>query len=232
MVGCSAGKVKPPGIEDGGAGKVYTIKQLRDRSLKARPADGATVLIHNGVITAIRNKDGFYMREGKGAHEAILVYTAGSQPMDTEGHPLRVGDLVSVRGKLHSFNQTDELVKPLAVTVAGNGDHSPVSVKTSGLKPGSPAAEGMESHLVRVSGATVTALSSGDDSFWISDSPGQCDEAAPVCARVSDFFYDGGKKDGKPAVTVGAKLSFVTGVVNGFKDQHTLDVRDDKDLVP
>ncbi len=65
---CVAGRVTPPGIEDGGAGKVYTIKQLRDRSLKERPADGTTVLIHGAVITAVREtgSTGFYVREGKG----------------------------------------------------------------------------------------------------------------------------------------------------------------------
>lgn len=232
LAGCANGRVSPPGMEDGGAGYVYTIKQVRDRSLKQRPQGGSSVLIHGAVITAIRGSasPGVYVREGTGPHQAIFVYFGGAQPLDHKGIALRRGDLVSVQGELHTFKGTDEIVKP-TVYVSGNGDAAPVSVKTTSLAPGSSVAEGWESHLVRIAGVSVAGLTTNSDSFWVTDSSGSCGAKQSGCTLVSDFFFDGGAKNGAPAAKVGWTFSSISGVVNGHTDQHTLDPRTASDLV-
>lgn len=233
--GCSSGRVQPPGIEDGGAGAVYTIRQLRDATLGQRPAAGTRVLVHGAVITAIRTATpgsyGFYIREGKLAYQAIFVYTAGQLPADSKGLKVQQGDLVSVRGKLGSFNEIDQLETPDLIVVSGNGDNTPVDVSSGHVAPRSSSADKYESQLVRLYNVQVTAQESSTDAFWVSESARACDEATPVCARISDFHYDGGKANGKPAGSKGARFSSITGVLSGFRGLHSVEPRDDADLV-
>ncbi len=227
----------PTRANPGGAACPFTVRELRDRSLGVRPADGTLVALKNLTVTAVRttkaNNFGFYVREGTAPFEALFVFTKGATPADAGGTPLKPGDRVNLEGKLVDYSNTDELEAPAKVEVNGSGDLTPVDQKTDALKPGSATAEAMESQLVKVSGVKVGAMvdATKSDSFWVSDSGADCTAAAPTCTKVTDFFYDGGVFDQQPAAPAGALFSAIVGVVNGFKNDHTLEPRGAADLV-
>jgi hypothetical protein len=221
----------------GGAACAFTVKELRDRALQLRPPDGTTVLVKDVTVLAVRTTKsgnyGFYVREGTAPYEAIFVYTKAMVPADASGTPLKPGDRVSLEGKLTEFYNTDQIELPTKVTVTGSGDITPLARKTAELQGGSASAEGLESHLVRLSAVKVAlSLNPASDFFLVSDSGDACAGTKPPCAKVGDFYYDGSTVNGKPAGTVGQAFSTVTGLVNGYKNDHTVDVRNDADLVP
>ena len=214
------------------------IKELRDPSLGKQPKAGDPVRIQNAVVTAIRttkaNNYGFYVREGKAPFEAVFVFTKTEVPADDNKVALKVGDVVEVIGEFDEYYNTIQISWVSSIKVTGSGgDVSPVPVKTKDLQPGSASAEGQESQLVRVQAVTVSGPvdAATKDAFWVTDDGAACSGTAPACAQIGDFFYDGGVKDGKPAVSAGATFSAIDGLVNGFKDDHSLDVRTDADLV-
>ena len=213
-----------------------TIKELRNPSLGMRPVDGTPVKVQNATVIGIRttktNYFGFFIREGTAAFEAIFVYTGNTIPADSTGTPLAVGDVVTVEGKLTTYQELDELAAPLTITVTGSGLTDPVDLTTDKLQPDSTSGEEQESQLVRVKKVTVALKVSGSDDFWVTDSGASCSGTAPACTRVADFFYDGALVDGKPASTAGGTFSSITGVVYGRKSDYTLEPRGDADLVP
>lgn len=220
----------------GGGGCPYLIKELRDPSLGVRPPDEMLVLVQNATVTAIRttiaNNYGYYLREGVQPYEAIFVYTKNAIPADSGGTPLKLGDVITLAGTFSPFQTIDELTDPAQVTVTGSGLIDPVDTTTDKLQPGSASAEGLESHLVRVSSVTVAAkLGTTTDAFWVSDSGATCSGTAPVCAKVTDYFYDGGVVDNKPAASVGQTFTAIVGVIDAYKNDHTLQPRSDADLV-
>ncbi len=214
----------------------YTIKRLRGGQ-GAKPQTGTAVKVEGATVIAIRTSKsvGFYMREGKGDFEAIFVYTK-TAPQASDGTPLKVSDIITVEGAYDSYNDIDQIAQPTSIVVTGSGDTSPVDLKTADLEPGSSSAEAHESQLVRVQSVRVTGMyqAAKTDNFWLSDDATVCtgDTAkGQACALVGGFFYDGNTKDGKPTAAANDTFTSVTGVVNGFKDEHTLDVRADTDLV-
>jgi len=220
----------------GGGGCPYTVKELRDPSLGLRPPDGTRVRLDGVTVIGVRmSKPSFYgvfVRQGKGDHEAIFIYTKSTVPAGKGGAPLAVGDVVTVEGTLSTYQKIDELVAPLTFTVTGSGLTEPRAATTAGLQPGSLSAEALESQLVQVDGVTVAAMVAGSDAFWVTDSGSgaACAGAAPACTKVNDFFYDGGVTDGKPAASVGTTFKSIVGVVNGRADDHTLEPRTAADL--
>lgn len=213
----------------------FLIKELRDVGLNKQPSPGTTVKIAGVTVIGVRTKKsiGFYVREGKADYEAIFVYTA-TAPKDSAGTLLKVGDVVTVEGAYAVFNNTDQLEKTTAITITGSGaDVTPVDVTSKDLEPGSTSAEMHESQLVRIKTATITGVVTGaaGDAYWATDDGNACTGTNPPCAQVGDFFYDGSVKDGKPAAAANDVFTSITGIINGYKDVHTLDVRDDADLV-
>jgi hypothetical protein len=227
----------PQHSNPGGSACPYLIRELRDRALKVRPPDGSQVLIRRGVITWVRatksSSQGYYLREGKGPHQAIFVYTGSAKPADAGGKPLAAGQVISLEAELEEYNKVDELEKPTKVKVIGTAWMAPLTVKAAQLVPGSASAEGLESHLVQVHKVTITGMVAAgtSDHFWITDQDTACSAGAPNCAVVGDYCFDGGAVDGKPAVKPGSTYGGIRGVVNGYKDKHTLDLRSTGDLL-
>jgi len=218
----------------GGAACPITIKELRDPSLGKRPPKGTLVGLTDVVVTGVRTHRsiGFSVREGTAPYEAIFVYT--KDPLqDSSGKLIAVGDTVSLEGEVDEYYDPDQVGSPSKITITGSGLVDPVAVSTASLQPGSASAEEHESQLVQVSSVTVTAMADpgNADTFWVTDSGDSCLGATPSCSLINDFFYDGGEVDGKPAAAAGQTFSSITGLVNGFRDEHTLDPRDDADLV-
>jgi hypothetical protein len=220
-----------------GAACPFAIRELRDRSLNVRPTDGTVVQIKNAVVIGVRitkpNNYGFYVREGTGAFEAIFIFTKATIPADASKTPLKLGDVVSLEGKLLEYNTIDQLEMPTKITVSGSGDISPVEITTDKLQPGSASAEGLESQLAKVSAVKVSLMVTGTDSFWVTEqsSGADCSGATPACTRIGDFFYDGSIVNGKPTGAVGQTFTSIVGIVDAFKDGHNLQPRNDADLV-
>jgi hypothetical protein len=213
------------------------IKELRDPSLGKQPASKEAVLIEGAVVIGVRttkaNNYGFYARHGKAPFEAMFFFTKTLAPKDDGGAALKVGDKVDVSGQFDEYNNTVQLGFITSIKVTGSGDASPVAVKSKDLKPGSTSAEGHESQLVRLQNATTKGPvnATSNDFFWVSDDGDACTATTPACAQIGDFFYDGSVKDGKPAGAAGTLYKTIDGVINGYADNHTLDVRSDADLV-
>ena len=214
----------------------YKIKELRSPVTGVRPPDGTLVRVEGATVIGLRttkaNNFGFYIREGKEAFEAILVYTNNAIPADQGGTPLKLGDVVLLEATLDTYNDIDELIAPTLVKVGGSGLIDPLDLSTAELQPGSTTAEANESQLVRVELITVAVKVAGSDVFLVTDSGSTCSGSTPACAKVSDFIYDGGVVDGKPASTVGQAFSTIVGVINAYKNDHTLEPRAAADLIP
>jgi cytosine/adenosine deaminase-related metal-dependent hydrolase len=223
-----------PRPNPGGGACPYTVKELRDPSLGVRPPDGTLVRIKGVTVLGVRTSKpswyGVYVREGTGDHEAIFIYTKSTVPAAKGAAPLVVGDVVTVEGTLSTYKQIEELSAPLTFAVTGSATTEPRTVTTAELEPGSQSAEALESQLVRVAGVTVAAKLPGSDAFWVTDSHASCTGTAPACAKVNDFFYDGGATNQKPPSSVGQTFNSIVGVINGYSGDHTLEPRNDTDL--
>jgi imidazolonepropionase-like amidohydrolase len=214
----------------------YTIKQLRDKGLGKQPRHGTKVAVKGATVIAVRttraNNYGFYIREGSGDFEAIFVFTRDKTPQDDQGNNLAVGDVIDIEAEYNEFNDLHELenLSSVKVTSKGTGDVTPKDVTTKDLQPGSSSAEALESQLVRVKTVTVAAKVASDDDFFVTDDGNACSGSTPPCTKVGDFFFDGDTDDGQPASAVSQTFTSITGVVNGFKNDHSLDPRDASDL--
>ncbi len=222
---------------------LLTVKSIRDPYSKTRPTDGDKVQLQKVVVTSLPGSSsttkGFYVREGVGAFEAIYIYTGKASPQkDTAGTTLKLGDELSIEGKFEWWNSIDE-IKPtsIKVTKAGAAAPAPVAIKTKQLKWGIEA-EKWESHLIKVSKVKVAvAPTSKDDNFWVTDEASNtCSGTLPSCTQVGDFYYDGGKTNGKPAngtaaFKKGDTCTSITGVINGFGNKYALEPATDAGFV-
>ena len=224
-----------------GAPCPFSVKDLRDVAGGKQPPQKTTVQIKDVVVTAIPGASsttkGFYVREGTGAHQAIYIYTASKTQQATDKTALKPGHVVSIKGTFETYNKIDEISKPTAITINTSKSNTAtppaaVAIKTADLQPGSKTAEGWESHYVKVSKVTVAVGPSTSDAFWVTDTSGEtCSGSKPACTKIGDFFYDGSKKNGKPAGKAAQTFSSISGIVNGYKDGHDLDPGSDADLV-
>lgn len=144
------------------------------------------------------------------------------------------GDVVTITGTTSVFNRIDEITPSSVARTGTGGDVTPVAIGPTDLQRGSEAPDRLESLLVRVTGVSAVLLDATvSDCFWVSDdSQEACTGTNPACAYVSDFFYDGAQLNGQPAVTAGASFTSITGVVNGYQSQYSLEPRRASDLVP
>ncbi|HEY3356899.1 MAG TPA: thrombospondin type 3 repeat-containing protein [Polyangia bacterium] len=222
-----------------GAPCPYTVAELRNPALGHQPARGALVLVQDVVVTAVRttkaNNFGFYVRDaGAGDYSAIFVFTGGATPVAADQSPLVEGDIVTVTATFDLYNETDELSAPTAVVRTGTGgDTTPVAIVPADLQWATARAEALESQLVTVTDVFVARLvdPATVDSFYVTNVAGaDCAGTAPACALVADFFFDGGTRNGQPAAGVGTTFTALTGVVNGFRSQYSLEPRRATDL--
>lgn len=219
----------------------YTVKELRDPGRGRRPPYGTKVTVSQLLIVGVSGKRsfGFHGRDLSPPQEyaGVLVFLGGSAPPKaSDGTPLAVGQVVTVTGRYTLYNNQDEIDQVSSLVITGSAPAEPLDVKTRELTGGAAGpAERFENLLVRVKGVTMRRLlaMSGNDDFFVSDEPGQlCQDAAPLCTQVGDFLFDGDKADGVPAFTQDGLLSEVIGVVNGFRNNYSLEPRDASDIKP
>ena len=70
------------------------------------------------------------------------------------------------------------------------------------------------------------------DAWWLApkDSSESCGDKGHGCALLGDFFFDGGVKDDKPSLTADQTYAGITGVINGYKNVHTIEPRRSDDI--
>lgn len=234
----------PTFANPGTAACKFTLKEMRDPAASTRPSSGTKVSLVKLIVTSLPGSSsttkGFYVRDGVGAYQAIMVYTSLANPQkSTAGVALKLGDELSIESAFSPYNKIDQLYKPtsIKVTTAGTAAPAAVALKTTDLTQGATA-EKWESHLVKVSKVTVaTAQSTTDDSFWVTDEASNtCSGTAPKCTKIDDYYYDGNTNDGKPAngtaaFKKGDTCTSITGIINGFGDKHALEPGDDTFVV-
>jgi hypothetical protein len=199
------------------------------------------VLVENVVVTAVRttraNSYGFYVRDPAGGdYTGLFVFTRAVVPAATAGGNLVEGDIVSITATYSVFDDIDELMTPTSIVRSGNaGTPWPVPITAADLQWGGDRVEALESLLVSITDANARRMvdPATTDAFYVSENPSEaCAGATPACAMVGDFFYDGSVRNGQPAATVGAHFSSLTGVINGYRSQYTIEPRRAADLVP
>ncbi|MBI5482058.1 MAG: amidohydrolase family protein [Deltaproteobacteria bacterium] len=219
----------------------FTIPEIRNPALGRQPTLGAKVLVENVVVTAVRttraSNYGFYVRDPAGGdYSGLFVFTRAVVPAASAGGNLIEGDIVSVTATYDVYNDIDELSSPTSIVRSGNaGTPWPLEISAADLQWDGDRALALESLLVTLTDANVRRLvdPATTDAFYVSENPGEaCAGTTPACAMVGDFFYDGALRNGQPAASVGALFSTLTGVVNGYRSQYTLDPRRASDLVP
>lgn len=219
----------------------FSIKELRDPSLKKQPSTGTAVQVKKVVVTAVpttaSGAKGFYVREGIAAYEAIYVYTGSTNPQKaTDSTVLKPGHELEISGKYITFYSIDEIGSATSIKITNVGSTitapAPVAIKTADLQPKSATGEKYESHLVKVSKVTVAVgPTTKSDAFWVTDSGSPCTGTAPACTLVGDFFYDNSKVNSTPAAKAAQTFSSITGVVNGYNSAYSLDPGQASDLV-
>ncbi len=218
----------------------FTVRDLRDPTHGMRPPEGTKVKLNRLLIVGLHSQSsiGFHARDldGPPDYSGILVYIGGTTPPKAaDGTLLQVGHVVSLNGTFRVFNSQDEIERPLSIAISDLVPVEPLDIKTRDLIGGKAnAAERLENLLVRVKNVTMRRLvaPTGDDDFFVSDDPLEtCQASAPACARVGDFILDGGKANGQPAFTAGGVLPWVVGVVSGYNNQYSIEVRDLSDIV-
>ena len=218
-----------------------SVKDLRTPGSPKRVSVGTPVRVERLLILGLRVKSsfGFYGRDLDGSQDyaGIMVFLGGSAPpSSSDGIPLRVGDIVTVTGKLDLFNAQDQISSVSDVTITGhmNEAPTPIDITTRDLiqGAGSPS-EKYENLLLRINNVFQRRKNTAtDDDFWATDDMAEtCSAAAPPCVRVGDFLLDNGANNGTPAFTANAPLKSVTGIISGFNNTYSLEPRDANDIV-
>ena len=236
----------PEQSNEGGVGCVYTVQQLRDPNLSIPPA-GTSVQISNVVVTALQlersSSNAYYVQNVDDAaadYSGILIYTGSTLPVTSTGAPIEPGMVLSLTGSTTDFRGIAELVDPTNVVVdRTEAVPQPRVVSAADLAPDSDTGEALESLLVRLENVYVARHLSDDpqsedeeDEFYVADSAdGSCGGENPPCALVGDFLIDGGDDaNNSPNAQVGEHYVSIVGLVNGFDNRYSLDVRSVSDL--
>ncbi|MCS6912386.1 MAG: amidohydrolase family protein [Myxococcales bacterium] len=217
----------------------FTVRQLRDPMLGMRPRRGTEVSVRDLLVVAVRDKRGFGFHardlEGPQDYAGILVFTGGmGPPRATDGTPLEVGHVVQVRGTFGEFHRQDQIDNVLELRITGRAEVVPRPIRQADLLGGG---ERLESLLVRLENLTMQRQvpppmgAMGEDDFWASEDPmATCAGDAPPCVRIGDFLLDGDKADMQPPFVPGGLLRAVVGVVSGFRDLYSIEVRSAADI--
>ena len=236
----------PEQSNEGGAGCVYTIQQLRDPA-GSPPPTGTSVQVSNVIVTATQlqrdTSNAYYIQslDDVGAdYSGILVYTGADLPVTSTGAAVEAGMVLSLTGETTEFRGIAELVRPTSVVLdRTEALPHPRLVTAADLTPDSETGEALESLFVRLEDVHVARYLSDDpesedeeDEFYVADSADDtCSGETPSCALVGDFLIDGGDDaNNSPNAEVGQTYSSIVGLVNGFDNRYSLDVRYTTDL--
>jgi hypothetical protein len=229
----------------GGVPCPFTVRELRDPALGKKPKAGTRVVVQDLLVTAVRAKRayGFYGRDlmGPADYSGILVFMGGSAaPKATDGTPIEVGQIVTVRGEVGVFSSQDQIANVTEVKVTGKGQVEPIT----GLK----AADfqgGMNEKAVKLMGQVVRLenvfmrrmvpppMGGQEDDFYVTEDMAEtCAAEPPACARIGDYLLDGDQANMQPPFTANGVIKSLTGVVSVFRDAYPIELRTAADLTP
>ncbi len=217
----------------------FTVAQVRDPEVVGGPELGERVLFEELVVTVIQttraNNFGFYAQDpGAPDYGGIFVYTRNATPRAADG-TLIVPGMRVVEGEVIEFSGITEVDDPATVEIVSTGTvPAPRVVSPDAMD------ESLEGLFVEVRDVFVRGYlqapptgAGNEDEFWVAASDSAtCTGDSPPCALVGDFVYDGGDSaNNLPAAAIGDEFSAVRGVVNGFGDRYSIDIRTLDDLV-
>ncbi len=181
---------------------IYDIQYTTDPSGDS-PHNG-NVVRTSGIVTALKS-NGFYMQDGPGAWNGILVYTAGAPTVS-------LADEVEVIGEVDEYFGETEISTPSSVTISTLGNTLPASIALSTTDVNDEKYEGV---LVSVTGAQVTANTTDPNVDWTAD-----DGSGSV--NLDENMYDPGYINGN--------TYNITGVVRYSDNSYRIQPRVSSDV--
>ncbi len=191
----------PSNANPGTAGCPVTIYSIKSG---ATPV-GATVRVENALVTG-KGTNGFFVQIKSGDtgyngpdHSGLFVYTG---PMSTQLANAVVGMRVTVDGTVTSFQgqlELDGVSSVIALTMTAEAAPAPVAVTYAEVKTGGSRAMNLESVVVSLGAASVTAVNAMFGEYTLT--------SGSDTLIVDDFLYV------TPGVTTGVSITGITGVL-------------------
>lgn len=204
----------------GAAGCPATIYSIKNGTLPV----GTTVRVVNALVTG-KGSNGFFVqiKEGDAGYlgadySGLFVFTGASTPTLTAAV---VGARVSIDGRIANFQGQIELDTVTAVTVSNPGPEAqpaPIAATYAEIKTGGTRAMKLESVLVSVGAATVTATDAAFGEFTLT--------SGADALVVDDFLFVP-----TPAPQVGQTFTSVRGILTLRQMASKLEPRSAADLV-
>ncbi len=209
----------PMDANPGAAGCATTIYKIKNGMVPV----GAAVRIVNALVTG-KGSNGFFVQIKEtdtgyvsADHSGLFVYTGTMAPTLMNAN---VGARVSVDGAVALFQGQTELDSVTAVTQTAAGPEpmpAPIPVTYADVKTGGPRALTLESVIVSLPGASVSAVNTMFGEFTLTDT-------ATNSLIVDDLLFV------PPVPAVGANFSSVRGILTLRNMSSKLEVRSAADL--
>ncbi len=207
----------PMAANPGNAGCPATIYQIKNGTIPL----GQDVIVSGGLVTG-KGNNGFFMQVKAGDagylgpdHSGIFVFTGTASPFLAA----LVGNRVNVTGTVTDFGGQIELATVSAVTITSatvEAPPAPVLATVAEVTTGGTRATTLESVLVQVGAAAITAVDATFGEFTVGDG------AASLI--VDDFLF------ALPGPTVGQTFASLTGVLARRNSNSKLEPRALTDL--
>jgi hypothetical protein len=209
-----------PGQPNPGAeGCPTTIYSIKDGTTPV----GATVRITNALVTG-KGSNGFFVQTKAGDpgyagadYSGIFVFTTSTALLDSA----TVGHRVSVDGRIANFQgqlELDNVTDVLETTTSVEPPPAPVATTYDQIKTGGPLAAKLESVLVSLGAAQVTASDAASGEFTLT--------AGADTLVVDDFLFLA-----SPLPSAGATFTGVTGILALRQMASKLEPRGPADLI-
>ena len=209
----------PTEANPGAAGCATTIYKIKNGMVPV----GTAVHVVNALVTG-KGSNGFFVQVKVGDagytgadFSGLFVYTGAMAPTLASA---TIGARVSIDGTVTLFQGQTELDGVTAVTVTAAGPEAvpaPVAVTYAEVKTGGPRALTLESVIVSLPGASVTALNAMFGEFTVTDS-------ASNALIVDDFLVV------PPTPVVGQMFSALSGILTLRQSVSKLELRSAADL--
>ncbi len=209
----------PSDANPGTAGCPVSIYQVKSGAVP----NGSTVRIQNALVTG-KGSNGFFVQLKPGdmgytteANSGLFVYTGAMAP--TLANAV-VGLRVTIDGNVATFQgqkELDSISSVTPTTMTAEMPPTPISVTYAQIKTGGPRATELESVLVTLGAANITAVDTMYGEFTLT--------AGADSLVVDDFLYV------TPSPAVGATYTAVTGILAFRQMASKLEPRSAADLV-
>ncbi|HEY5945811.1 MAG TPA: lamin tail domain-containing protein [Kofleriaceae bacterium] len=185
--------------------------------------NGTTVRVQNALVTG-KGTNGFFVQAKEGdagymgsSYSGLFIYTGPMAPVLTNAI---VGTRVTIDGTVATFQGQLEITPVAAVlpeTMIAEAAPAPIATTYTEIKTGGTLATALESVIVRVGGASITAVDTTFGEYTLT--------SGADTLVVDDFLYV------TPTPTVGSTFTQVTGILALRQNASKLEPRNSADLV-